>query len=278
MGRIIPNICGGGGGGSTSARTIRRLPWLGNVEGMWKRSRNSRDGDSDSEESNHDDSKRQSRNQCDQDEVAIFVDGSALSDVGAGWGFVAVQGIEDDKSIGGRRIAADDGPLVLGAHDEGFVGAKVNDSTSAELSAICNALRWLLNPDGVAREWPVVVRNDVDRYAAWVQGDETPNAKYIALVETAQALLHQVRQTGRRVRFLQVKSRHGSKDWHDTADALARRAMRGISEPVVRSRKGKVSARSQRASDAKRECSCPPRRCRCEAREFEGASWLDEYG
>jgi ribonuclease HI len=119
-----------------------------------------------------------------------------------------------------------------------FVGAKVLDSTTAELSAICHGLRCSLTPKA-APSRPAELCSDSELLIEWVQGTASilPKETYEALVDSGQALLKDVQQSGRGTRvYVHVKSWMG-QNWHDAADALARRAMQGAREPALRHRK-----------------------------------------
>ena len=88
-----------------------------------------------------------------------------------------------------------------------FVGAKVLDSTTAELSAICHGLRCSLTPKAAPSR-------PAELLIEWVQGTGSvlPKETYEALVDSGQALLKDVQQSGRGTRvYVHVKSWYGSK-------------------------------------------------------------------
>ena len=88
-----------------------------------------------------------------------------------------------------------------------FVGAKVLDSTTAELSAICHGLRCSLTPKAAPSR-------PAELLIEWVQGTASvlPKETYEALVDSGQALLKDVQQSGRGTRvYVHVKSWYGSK-------------------------------------------------------------------
>jgi hypothetical protein len=89
-----------------------------------------------------------------------------------------------------------------------FVGAKVLDSTTAELSEICHGLRCLLTPKA-APSRPAELCSDSELLIEWVQGTASvlPKETYEALVDSGQALLKDVQQSGRGTRvYVHVKS------------------------------------------------------------------------
>ena len=92
-----------------------------------------------------------------------------------------------------------------------FVGAKVLDSTTAELSAICHGLRCSLTPKA-APSRPAELCSDCELLIEWVTASILPKETYAALVDSGQALLKDVQQSGRGTRvYVHVKSWYGSK-------------------------------------------------------------------
>jgi ribonuclease HI len=58
---------------------------------------------------------------------------------------VAVQGCTGDPPLGGAAIAELFGPVELDPSSPHYLFAKVGSNNTGELSAICEALRWLLH-------------------------------------------------------------------------------------------------------------------------------------
>ena len=84
----------------------------------------------------------------------IYVDGSCLgnqnvdADTPAAWAVVVVTG---DTGLGrgsGELVEEFAGHVVTNAEEENFIGAEVGSNNTAELTAIAEALRWLLTEGG----------------------------------------------------------------------------------------------------------------------------------
>ncbi|RZD53182.1 MAG: hypothetical protein CXT64_02910 [Methanobacteriota archaeon] len=104
----------------------------------------------------------------------IYVDGSCeenrnvTADTPAGWGFCVVSG---DTGLGrGRGDILHEvcGPVVTRSGSEGYLGAEVGSNNTAELSAIAQATRWLLES---GEEQEVVIRSD-SQYALNIASGE----------------------------------------------------------------------------------------------------------
>jgi hypothetical protein len=89
-------------------------------------------------------------------ELAIFTDGACAGNQNvatthnpAGWGACVVEGATSGpppqyRPVGGAAIAELFGPVDLNASSPHYLGAEVASNNTGELSAICEALRWLI--------------------------------------------------------------------------------------------------------------------------------------
>jgi len=133
----------------------------------------------------------------------------------AGWGVAIV----DTGSDGNLSIVAElFGPVVVDSASCFFLGAEVCSNNTGELSAICEALLWLLQHESSGR--PAAILYDSD-YAAKITTGRYRAQKNQVLAAKAQSLLMEVRQK-RSIRFEHVKG-HSKNKWNDAADALANR-------------------------------------------------------
>ena len=105
--------------------------------------------------------------------VHIYVDGSCkenrnvTSETSAGWGFCVIEGDGSSGNGKGDVLTELSGKVVTNSEHDGFLGAEVGSNNTAELSAIANALRWLL-AEGSIEE--CIIRGD-SSYAlniAWI--------------------------------------------------------------------------------------------------------------
>ena len=165
------------------------------------------------------------------DELACFTDGAckgnnavATKVCPAGWGVAIVEGVLGDGASGAGSLLAElYGPVGLDTCDRFFLGAEVGSNNTGELSAICEALLWLVEHDATGRA--AVICYDSEYAAAQTQGLQKTN-KNRALVLKAQSLLAAARARPRVVRFLHVKG-HSGHHWNDVADQLANRGAAG---------------------------------------------------
>ena len=155
-------------------------------------------------------------------ELALFTDGAckgnnnvALNSCAAGWGVAVVAEILPGLTTGGRVVCELCGPVVLDATSPHFLGSEVGSNNTGELSAVCEALLYLIHEPVTT---PACICYDSEYAAKQAQGLWKVN-KNRALVHRAQALLAHARAR-RQVRFLHVKG-HSGHQWNDRADALA---------------------------------------------------------
>ena len=91
-------------------------------------------------------------------EIALFTDGAcagnqnvATAQCPAGWGVVVVEGSLGNPPLGGEAAAELYGPVELNALSPAYLGAEVCSNNTGELSAVCEALRWLIEDEHSTR-------------------------------------------------------------------------------------------------------------------------------
>lgn len=155
----------------------------------------------------------------------IYVDGSCLGnqnvDAGtpAGWGFVIVSG-DNGLGKGNGEIIHEEYGLVL-TSGKGWLGAEVGSNNTAELTAIAQAIRWLLKEDD---ESEVIIRGD-SQYAGNIATGEWKAKANKELANTVQKLWEEVSSI-RKISWKHVKAHSGHR-WNERADHLALRAAQG---------------------------------------------------
>lgn len=175
-------------------------------------------------------------------EIAIFTDGAcagnqnvAVTANPAGWGAVVVEGCLGAPPTGGIAVAELYGPVELTSTSPHFLGAEVGSNNTGELSAVCEALRWLNEEEAPGR--PACICYDSEYASNQAQGIHKAH-KNVMLSQRSRMLLAEARRR-RPVRFLHVKGHSGHK-WNDAADALANkgatgaRSMPGGDRPAAR--------------------------------------------
>mmetsp|Transcript_16203 Transcript_16203/g.35140 ORF Transcript_16203/g.35140 Transcript_16203/m.35140 type:complete len:286 (-) Transcript_16203:251-1108(-) len=167
-------------------------------------------------------------------EIAIFTDGAcagnqnvAVAKCPAGWGAVVVDGCLGRPPLGGVALAELYGPVELDAASPFYLGAEVGSNNTGELSAVCEALRWLTEHEPTARD--AVICYDSEYASNQAQGIHRAH-KNIVLARRSHALLAEARKK-RKVRFLHVKG-HSGHQWNDAADSLANRGATGARSVV----------------------------------------------
>ena len=76
----------------------------------------------------------------------------------AGWGAVVVDGCLGVPPVGGVATAELYGPVTLDASSPHFLGTEVGSNNTGELSAVCEALRWLIEADFLSPPRPATPR------------------------------------------------------------------------------------------------------------------------
>ena len=162
-------------------------------------------------------------------ELAVFTDGACQGNQNvavranpAGWGAVVVDGCTGDPPVGGSAVAELFGPVELDASSPHFLGAEVGSNNTGELTAVCEALRWLTEHEPSRRA--AVICYDSEYASNQAQGIHKAH-KNVQLSARSKQLLATARQR-RAVRFLHVKG-HSNHVWNDAADALANRGAIG---------------------------------------------------
>ena len=161
-------------------------------------------------------------------ELALFTDGAckgnnnvAQNACPAGWGVVVVADVPAGTTTGGQASCELCGTVELDASSAHFLGAEVGSNNTGELSAVCEALLYLITLADLEPHEPqraACICYDSEYAAKQTQGQWKVN-KNKALVLKAQALLATA-LTRRDVRFLHVKG-HSGHQWNEKADALA---------------------------------------------------------
>ncbi|HIC50255.1 MAG: hypothetical protein CXX69_04595 [Candidatus Thalassarchaeum betae] len=157
----------------------------------------------------------------------IYVDGSCeenknvTADTPAGWGFCVISGDNGVGRGGGDVVFERSGAVVTDEASEGYLGAEVGSNNTAELSAIAQAMRWLLTDGG---SHAVVIRGD-SQYALNI-GSAVWRAKANRdLALSVQALWAEVSSL-RSLTPEHIRAHRGHR-WNERADHLAFRAMQG---------------------------------------------------
>lgn len=153
----------------------------------------------------------------------IYVDGSCLgnqnvdADTPAAWAVVVVTG---DTGLGrgsGELVEEFAGHVVTNAEEENFIGAEVGSNNTAELTAIAEALRWLLTEGGGDS---AVIRAD-SQYAGNLASGAWKAKANRALVAHVQELWATVSAL-RPLSWEHVRAHRGHR-WNERADHLALR-------------------------------------------------------
>ena len=137
----------------------------------------------------------------------------------AGFGFVAVTGGGGSEDKEARALAICRGQVQTDPHSPAYIGAVGHTNNTGELSALGEAIRWLLEEDP-DKSRSILLRPDSEYAMGVAIGDNTPSAnKKLAewVVRMYGALK---RQRKGKVRWLHVKG-HSEHKWNDVVDNLA---------------------------------------------------------
>ena len=168
----------------------------------------------------------------------IYTDGACkgntnvrVSESPAGWGFVVV---------GGKGEVVDEqcGPVVTDKQSPHFLGAECGSNNTAELSAICQALIWLLEKKG--RESVTLCFDS--NYAAMIASGQWKAKQNLELAKRARELFQQV-EVHCNISLKHVKGHSGHK-WNDHADLLANKGL-SVEFPIGHGQNRRPSKRSR---------------------------------
>lgn len=155
-------------------------------------------------------------------ELSLFTDGACKGNQHvhhvaspAGWGVVVVRRSESE---GEQCVVELFGPVTLDTGSPYFLGAEVGSNNTAELSAICEALLWLVEQAGPSGNAPAAIYYDSEYAAKQLQGLWKTNKNH-ALVQEGKSILKRAQEL-RSIRFEHVKG-HSGHTWNDRADRLA---------------------------------------------------------
>mmetsp|Transcript_14445 Transcript_14445/g.27795 ORF Transcript_14445/g.27795 Transcript_14445/m.27795 type:complete len:376 (+) Transcript_14445:144-1271(+) len=170
-----------------------------------------------------------------EDCLVLFTDGgcSQNSNVNAntpaGWGVVVLKGDAQELvrgGEGGARVVTElFGPVVTCPAHPFFVGAEVGSNNTAEMTAVVEALLYIIHEDSGSK--PVYICHD-SMLARHLCLKEKVARKNVALATKMQTLYAELtlRCGPEKVRFVHVKGHSGHK-WNDVADRLAERGKSG---------------------------------------------------
>jgi ribonuclease HI len=154
----------------------------------------------------------------------IYVDGSCLGnqnvddETPAGWGVVIISGSNDLGRGNGEIVHEFSGRVITNPDSDEFIGAEVGSNNTAELTAMAQALRWVL-VEGNDSE--IIIKTD-SQYA----GNQTTGAWKTkankSLVKYVQGLWSEVSGL-RKISWQHVRAHRGHR-WNERADHLAIRA------------------------------------------------------
>ncbi len=145
------------------------------------------------------------------------IDGEAQ----AGWGIVIVQG-DDGLGRGRGTISEEDhGVVHINPESNAWDGALLASNNTAELTALLEALRWVIQYEG---DEEVVIRCD-SMYAMEIAEERWKAKANLELVDVVRAALNAAR-VGRMVDLNHVRGHEGHR-WNERADHLARSAAEG---------------------------------------------------
>ena len=136
----------------------------------------------------------------------------------AGWGVVVIAGSNDLGRGDGEILHEFHGRVITNAAENGFIGAEVGSNNTAELTAIAEALRWLLKEGGNEE---IIIKTDSQYAGNQAVGAWKAKANKI-LVGHVQELWREVSAL-REISWEHVRAHSGHR-WNERADHLAIRA------------------------------------------------------
>lgn len=156
--------------------------------------------------------------------ISIYVDGSCIenrnvsSDTQAGWGFLVVIG---DRGLGkgtGDLIYEEAGKVITDTENKEWIGAEVGSNNTAELSAMINALKWVLTEGS---DVPITIRAD-SMYALRITDGSWKAKENKELAFRAQSMWKEAKKMYD-LDSAHVRAHKGHR-WNERADHLAFRA------------------------------------------------------
>jgi len=154
-------------------------------------------------------------------EINIYTDGSAPTNVAGvnnrvGWAFVVVKGDTGPQHNEGEKIYESNGRVITDPHHPLWLGAEVGSNNTAELSAICHALAYIIT----MKLENVTIYTDSMYAMSMVTGKWKPSTNH-RLVNSAKELVDRL---GDKVNFVHVRA-HMDLLWNETADRLAKQGV-----------------------------------------------------
>jgi ribonuclease HI len=163
-------------------------------------------------------------------DFVIYTDGAcrgntnvAVSDHPAGFGCVILSNCVGEDESAAAVVAELYGPVVLDSSSRFFMGSTVKSNNTAELTAIGEALLYVLHCENTPRM--VAIRYDSEYAAKSVQGVFN-GEKNVELIKSIRETLSKVKQRTQ-VCFSHVKGHSGHR-WNDRADSLASMGAAGL--------------------------------------------------
>ena len=154
----------------------------------------------------------------------IYVDGSCIGnqnvdeETPAGWGVVIITGSNNLGRGDGEIMHEFHGRVITDESELGFIGAEVGSNNTAELTAIAEALRWLLKEGGNDE---IIIKTDSKYAGNQAVGTWKTKANKV-LVGHVQDLWREVSAL-RELSWEHVRAHSGHR-WNERADHLAIRA------------------------------------------------------
>ncbi|MBI87745.1 MAG: hypothetical protein CMB67_01770 [Euryarchaeota archaeon] len=159
--------------------------------------------------------------------LRIYVDGSCEDNQNvspstkAGWGFCVIEGDSGAGNGKGDLVFEAYGPVSTNSEEVLFFGAEVGSNNTAELSAIVNALRWVLSSGIVSS---VEICTD-SKYAGNISSGVWNAKANLDLVSYARKFWDEVSDL-MPLSWKHIRAHRGHR-WNERADHLAYRAALG---------------------------------------------------
>lgn len=172
------------------------------------------------------------------DSIVIHVDGGCTGNVvgkdfPAGWGVVVLDIRKGEREADAKVLHLLYGPVELRKDHTDYIGAEHTSNNTAELTALAEAMKWLLKSEFPRYPVNVVFRFDSE-YAVYSMIGKFNGAKNVEIILRTRALFNEVSKlkvdevTSKFiVSFSKVKGHSGNK-WNDRADELATLGKNGL--------------------------------------------------